>query len=330
MDDELKWFIGFIGVFALLWFVGGGVNSSISQKPFIAADGTVYGNDPLPNLGKNNSGTNSVKIQPTTEDIASQLNNVQSNVNDIQKSINDIKIGQVFSPLQGSLTIEKVNPAYDSYYYQSQIIEGNKIPLMNQEYLVIRASSGNSGTVTLTGLVLKSVASGKSVTIGKAVPLPYSGVVNAAETVKLNPGETVYISSGYSPTGFSFRLNSCTGYFGQFQDFIPPLPLDCPAASLETMPSTPNKLEDSCLDFIDDLPVCKIVSDVPNYFRNDCKNFLSKLNYNNCVLNHRNSIDFYKPEWRIYLGRNELLWKSSRETINLLDQNGKVIDTKSY
>ena len=330
MDDELKWFIGFIGVFALLWFAGGGVNSDISQKPFIAPDGTVYGNDPFPNLGKNNSGTNGTKIQPTTEDIASQLNSIQSNVNEIQKNVNDIKIGQNFSPLQGSLFIEKVNPAYDTYYYQSQIIEQNQIPLINQEYLVIRAASDNSGSVTLTGLTLKSVASGKSITIGKAVPLPYPGVLNTTETVKLNPGETAYISTGFSPTGFSFRLNSCTGYFGQFQEFIPLLPLDCPTASLEAVPRPPNNLDDQCLDYIDTLPVCKIVTDIPNYFRNDCKNFLSKLNYNNCVLNHRNSIDFYKPEWRIYLGRNELLWKSARETINLLDANGKVIDTKSY
>jgi cell division protein FtsX len=45
---------------------------------------------------------------------------------------------------------------------------------------------------------------------------------------------------------------------------------------------------------------------------------------------HKNDQGFYDPTWWVYLGRDDSLWKTRREIIDLLDQNGKIIDSTTY
>jgi hypothetical protein len=63
----------------------------------------------------------------------------------------------------------------------------------------------------------------------------------------------------------------------------------------------------------------------------ECHSFIKeKVNYNGCVASHKNDSGFFKSEWRVYLGKNDELWKNKREMIILYDQQGKVIDQLSY
>jgi hypothetical protein len=70
---------------------------------------------------------------------------------------------------------------------------------------------------------------------------------------------------------------------------------------------------------------------MPIYLSQGCQDaIVTKLNYNSCVDMHRNDPGFYRLEWRIFLKREEELWKSKREIIKLLDETGKVVDYISY
>jgi hypothetical protein len=330
MDDELKWFIGFIGIFAILWLGGGGLNSENSKKPFITPAGETYGQDFFPAKGNGNGTATKPATGKTLGDISSQVDQAKTDAEQIQSEIQKLEEAGASSPLKGKIFIEKVNPAYDNYYNPNDLLEGDKLALAGKEYVLLHASDSNKEDIAISGLTLKSVISGKSSVIGAGTYLPYPGVINDSQKILLAPGAFAYIVTGFSPTGFSFKLNKCAGYFGQFQDFLPALPIDCPLPKFEATPKPPNQFSDQCLDYIDTLPACKITTEIPNYLPNNCKDFLSSLNYNSCVRNHKNDIDFYNNEWRIFLNRNELLWKSKRETIQLLDQNGKVIDSKTY
>lgn len=227
-----------------------------------------------------------------------------------------------FSPLKG-----KIHFGYNhSTYYDS----GNK-DAANQEYLSIQTEQNVSEKIHLTGLVIKSAVTGVKVEIGPGVFLYFSGTVNPAQDIFLGPDETAYIITGRSPLGVSFKVNKCLGYLSKNQDFTPYLYSNCPAVRDEPIPKAPNQLNDKCLDYIENFPTCTTFTTGELELSPECNNFLiEKTTYIYCVQAHKNDKDFYQPDWRIYLSRDETIWKSKRETIELLDQNGKLIDSVSY
>lgn len=200
-----------------------------------------------------------------------------------------------------------------------------------REYVEIRASRDNTQPVSITGWTVKSAVTGKSAMVKSGVYLPVLGKVNPEQPITLFPGGKAYVVTGSSPKGYSFRLNTCTGYFEEFQDFTPKLPFQCPYPKNENLPTG---LTDACRDYLSGLKRCSAhVAPLPASFTNDplCQEYVSEnINYNACVDTHKSEADFYETEWRIFLGRSEELWKESRETILLLDETGKVVDSVSY
>lgn len=199
-----------------------------------------------------------------------------------------------------------------------------------KEYIEIKLSSKSVDKVLLTGLRLKGVYN-LDLPIGEGVKLYWPGITNTKESIFLEPGGKAIITTGQSPIGYSFRLNKCTGYLEQFQDFNPSLPKECLYPKDENIPSGPGGFDDKCLDYIDRLPRCEIVKTMPADLSSVCQEYLStKVNYKSCVETHREDPDFYKNEWRIFLGRSDELWKDRRETIEISDQSGNLIKSVSY
>jgi len=195
-----------------------------------------------------------------------------------------------------------------------------------REYLEIRAVS-NTQPILITGWTLKG-QQGLDMTIGNGAYLPYSGQVNPQEPIYLEPGGMAIVTTGVSPIGTNFRLNICTGYFNQFQKFIPSLSEQCPRISDEEVPQN---FPEACFNFIRSIGSCRMpMTAVPPAAGNDCSQLVSqRANYSGCVTVYRNEKDFYRKEWRVYLGRDKELWQY-RDTINLLDSEGKLVDRVSY
>ena len=202
------------------------------------------------------------------------------------------------------------------------------------EYLTLNTAYTLKKNIVITGWTIHSLQSGRSVVIGKAVFLPTSQAIgNAGEDlIVMRPGDKAYVVSGRAPTGKSFLVNKCTGYFTQFQTYTPSLNYSCPQISKDPLPKFPNQLKDVCLDYIESFPQCKTPIDaLPQNIGNDCQNFiLEHASYSKCIENHRTDADFFSNEWRVYLGQSEKLWKTSRESLELLDANGKVVDQIQY
>lgn len=198
---------------------------------------------------------------------------------------------------------------------------------LNKEYVEIQASKDNKNSLNISKWRLKGKI-GLDIAVGQGAILYLPGQNNPQQEIILKPGEKAVIVTGASPLGTSFHLNKCIGYFEQFQNFIPRIPQECPLAKDEVLP---NNLDDKCLDYIERVPRCEVIKSIPPSMSSSCQDYLSmKITYNSCVEIHKNDTDFYKPEWRVYLGREEELWKKNRETVVLTDQNGKVIDSESY
>lgn len=200
------------------------------------------------------------------------------------------------------------------------------------EYLTFTLDSYYKGKVLITGFEIKSAATGKGTLIGKGVDLPFAGQINYESPIFIDPGDTVVLVTGRSPIGYSFKVNKCTGYFEQFQDFTPRLREECPTPLNHELAQKFGYFNDSCLDYLQTIPSCNMpLNDIPLYLQSECRSFVNeKLNYKSCVEEHKNDQDFYKKEWRIYLGRSEELWKERREVIKLLDLNKETIGTATY
>lgn len=200
------------------------------------------------------------------------------------------------------------------------------------EYIVIEANKGNPGGINITGWTLVSTSTGKMASVGKGVVLPLLTDNNAREDIYLAPGDKAYLNTGVSPTTYSFRSNKCIGYFSERYSFTPSLSYSCPRISELPTPPPPNNFSDSCMDYIQSFPAC---TSIQRYASSNvdqkCKNFIEEeARYDRCVFNNKKDLSFYDKEWRVYLGKNAELWKSSRETIQLLDQYGKIVDQITY
>lgn len=200
----------------------------------------------------------------------------------------------------------------------------------SEEYITIKADSSNRVPVHITGWRLESSLTGRSVEIGKGTPTLVLGQPGDDSSIALQPGDSAIISSGRSPVGASFRVNICSGYLEQFQDFSPTLSLMCPLPTSESSYDSRN-LGEACYRALESIPRCSVELNLPAELSEDCRAFVVKnLTYNGCVENHRDNKGFARREWRIYLNQPSELWKERFEVIKLVDQAGNLVDSATY
>ncbi|MSU45126.1 MAG: hypothetical protein EXS47_00620 [Candidatus Zambryskibacteria bacterium] len=243
-----------------------------------------------------------------------QIRDAQVKVDELQKQIKTAEENKNASIYKGDVTLNYGSRSTDP----------------GQEYLTIKVSSGGNKNILVTGWQVKSLASGNSVTIPKGTYLFFTETINSEEDIRLTGGDTLYLVTGSSPNGASFKSNKCSGYLTQFQTFIPYINNICPSPKNENLSSIPRRvINDACFDYIDYFPTCRIQTEpLPQNWSSECYSFIyDKINYPSCVNVHKSDADFYQPEWRVYLKRSERLWKNSKETIVLYDSTGKVVDT---
>lgn len=52
--------------------------------------------------------------------------------------------------------------------------------------------------------------------------------------------------------------------------------------------------------------------------------------YADCVKENEHKDNFFEDEWQVYGNEKDSVWKRTRDTINLVNLDGKVVDTYSY
>lgn len=320
MHEDVRWLLGVIIIFGLIWFVSGSLNKS-STTPLLPASnaGTgefshVGGNTAGSATQNQNSGNESERRLTTTEEISKSLTEAGLKAAQIKKELEILEEASHVSPLQGKIKIANIRTS-------SANADG--------EYVLLKAATSNKEKILISGLRFQSEVTGRVSNIKNGAYLPFQNSINKEEPIYLNPGDVAYVITGPSPLGISFRLNTCTGFYTQYQNFNPSLPSRCPAPRNEPIPAYLSS-NDQCLDYIYSLPGCRVITP-PKTIPNECASFVvEEFNYTKCVDRHKNESNFYSPDWRIYLNRSEPLWKTRREFIKLLDQNGKVVDTITY
>ncbi|QSH39155.1 hypothetical protein JXR01_02505 [Candidatus Kaiserbacteria bacterium] len=229
-----------------------------------------------------------------------------------------------FSPAQGLVEIEE-NTAHIS------------VSDVNDEYIIIRALETNVQPVNISNWSLQSMVSDEWIGLPQGAPLYILGEVNEVQDIYLAPGERAIISTSQSPVGVSFRVNRCSGFLNDTQDFDPPIRTACINPQEILLPTAQN-IKDygaSCVSFVERIGSCTYVtSDLKEILdvSQACKDFIKPLlTYNYCINTHAGDADFYeKNEWRIFLNEDKALWRENYEIVRLLDEKHRTVDVITY
>ena len=321
---EFGWVIGMFLLFGLMWFAGGGpargpggglFTTGPSAGPFGAR--SASGTDP--------HATEAEKKQLTEAEIARELERIREEVRTVEEALARLEEEARSSPFRKLLRIKIARARAND---------------PKSEYLELNYTRKAKTPAPITGWTLLSPITGRSITIGEATRIPLLGRVSATAPIALAPGESAYVLTGRSPNGISFLPNLCTGYFEQFQNFTPSLRRECPRIKNEPLPPShrpearaygASSLEDACLDYIERVGACTVPVSIPPTLSPTCQEFVVKTaNYDFCVERHRTDQNFFRDDWRLYLGRDEELWKEKREVIELRDGDGKLVDVVVY
>jgi hypothetical protein len=268
---------------------------------------------------KNATGNSLFSFTPATPVTATQAQDQKESYSQevLKQRIQSEEAAKGYSPYHGIVSLSSAYRANDP----------------SQEYITLRVSSFSKQSIPITGWSIRGVSEGITATIPQGVYVFFSGIVNGEEDIVLTGGDTVYVITGSSPIGSSFKENKCSGYLSQFQTFSPGLNNSCPMPKNENLSSIPNtRVNDACLNYIESYPRCRIETNpLPDEWSYECKSFIrEKINYSSCVDTHKSAKDFQSPVWYVYLKRSSSLWARARDGIVLYDAQGKIVDTLRY
>ncbi len=316
--------LGLLGLL-LIWFFSGGASNPLARqglylKPLSPIDsGTGYGTKEISDTEKKKTEVVLPRniIDPVT--LENILNGLLNNTNADSK---DTEPEAITEANQATITPQSVS---------IEDITRTKTGKADDEIITLLARKTNATPVVITGATLYSSASSNGAVIPKGSSLFLQNSKLNEEAITLDAGEKAFIVSGRSPVGTSFKVNKCSGYLDQFQKYNPEITHTCPLPQ-EELSTAGLASDEACKAFVSDMPQCRIYKDpLPTNLSLSCKQFITeKLTYNGCVTEHFKDKDFYKPEWRIFLGKTNELWQIKREIVKLLDANGKTVDSITY
>lgn len=235
--------------------------------------------------------------------------------------------------LKKQIQIEEDKKTQSKYYGVVKLLYINRSDKPESEFLALHVDDNYKEAVPITGWKIRSVNSNINAIIPSGTQLLFTGMINREDPILVYAGDNIYVNTGYSPNGLSFRINKCSGYLTQFQEFTPYISSNCPRPADEDLSSIPRlAINDACFDYIDSFPYCKIQTEsLPKNWSVECSKFIyDKINYSSCINTHKGDSDFYKKEWRIYLKRGDILWRARNQNIILYDNEDKIVSTLKY
>ncbi|MBX4209404.1 hypothetical protein KW799_01795 [Candidatus Parcubacteria bacterium] len=280
LHEEFGWFIWGLAGLGVIWFFNGGPDRPVAHegaylKPLAPVDtgeayGTYYAGTPI-------SKKETLNLPEAPADIVRKAESTLASFVTRSKEAVAIHANSLLAKgiyLDGPGGAKASNP--------------------DAEYLRIVASPSASGPIRISGLVLAGISLPEGIFIPRAVFLPLTGQPLEKQNVSLQPGGRAIITSGASPFGASFQVNSCTGYLNELGTFTPALRKECPDGS-------------------------------------NCRTDKAKgFTYNMCVGAHLNDKGFYSGEWRLFLDQPKEIWRNSSEIIRLIDAKGNIVDAITY
>jgi hypothetical protein len=179
-------------------------------------------------------------------------------------------------------------------------------------------------TISITGFSVENSRGGRF-DIPKGHELPGSSAA-MNDPIRLRPGDQAVITLGKQERQMNFRENLCTGYLDEFSKFSPSLSRRCPRVNPREFP----QLSDRCITKLGWAASCRMMKQ-DEFTDAGCIAFAQEhLNYAGCVRDHREQPDFYAKRWLIWMQRPTEFFRNTVERVVLKDQQGRLVDERSY
>jgi len=192
----------------------------------------------------------------------------------------------------------------------------------SEEITVVNKSTVE--TISITGFRVENSRGGRF-DIPKGHELPGSSAV-ANNPIRLRPGDEAVITLGKQERQINFRENLCTGYLDEFSKFSPSLSHRCPRINPREFP----QLSDRCIIKLGSAASCRMMKQ-DEFTDAGCIAFAQEhLNYAGCVRDHREQPDFYSKRWLVWMQHSTEFFRNVVERATLKDQQGRVVDERSY
>ncbi|MBU6414807.1 hypothetical protein KGQ34_00995 [Patescibacteria group bacterium] len=201
----------------------------------------------------------------------------------------------------------------------------------DKEYITLR-SNNPSQNIIITGWTVESRYGG-TMTIPPGRNIPEIDAVDSP--IILPPGSAVSITTGNNNYPYNFRENGCTAYFNQNQTFAPGISNSCYGGNDYSATELLNRgFNSECVDYIRSLNSCRIPNipfDTQLKIKDACVQFVTdNISYSGCVARWRDTKDFLKNAWHIFMRRTSNFWDARHDYAVLRDQNGLIVDEFSY
>ena len=183
MSDGM-FFVGILGFFFVLWFIGGGPSRPISfAGPFIT---------PITNAGQSQTGygkkiAGSVSVGGST-----------------------ISTGTQSGPSTSTTKIPNTSP-YTGKIFLDHYVNNAPVPDPSQEYLGLQVLNTVTQGIDITGWTIRSTVTGNSVSIPQGATMLTIGRVQIAPII-LQASNIASITTGFSPVNVSYERNTCTNF----------------------------------------------------------------------------------------------------------------------
>ena len=200
------------------------------------------------------------------------------------------------------------------------------------EYFILSVADTTPEPIDITGWKVFDQRGKTSYEIPNGKRL-FGSLDTVNQPIRVHGGDIIIVSSGRSPTGFSFRINKCSGFRSQFKQFIPSIKTKCPNPIDEFIADgTTPYTDDRCYEAVRSLRECETVTELPSGVTVACRRFLeNSMNEGGCIDLHRNDPDFFVSEWRVFLGSDRPLWRDrDRNILYLVDENDLLVATLLY
>lgn len=201
----------------------------------------------------------------------------------------------------------------------------------DKEYITLR-SSNPSQNITVSGWTIESRYGGRmAIPPGRNIP-----AIDALDSpIVMTPGSTISITTGNNNYPYNFRENSCTAYFNQHQTFTPGISNACNGGNDYSTTELLNRgFNSECVDYIRSLNSCRILTipfDTQLRIKDACVQFITdNISYAGCVARWRDTKDFLKNTWHIFMRRTNKFWDDRHDYAVLRDNNGLIVDEFSY
>lgn len=203
---------------------------------------------------------------------------------------------------------------------------------VDEEYFILAVANNINTYVPLVDWKIVDRKRRVSYSIPGAVRILGSSSVQKSDFLNAEAGDIIIVSSGRSPTGFSFKVNKCSGYREQFKNFTPSIKKNCPDPLDDFLLDNSVPFNDNrCYDIVDKAKRCEVFIDVPTGVTKECTIFLEDvLTEEGCVSRHRDDSDFFLGEWRVYLEADEPIWTDEDNLLYLLDSSDRLVATLIY